>query len=86
MRKVFLLTWELGVPLVLLMPSDFHIFWIQALISKVRYIFLIIIYTLEGLKGDQFLPKLRFLVFSYMHSIKIVIEYQIKLMDVVASL
>ena len=39
-----------GIPV----PSGFQRFWLQPLISKFRDILLIIIYTLEGLKSDQF--------------------------------
>ena len=52
--SLFLLNWDLGVPLRFLLPSGFQSFWIAALTIKVSNIFLIIICTLEVLKGDQF--------------------------------
>ena len=86
MKPLFLLNWVLGVPLCLLVPSGFQIFCLQPLISKVRYIVIIIICTLEGLKCGQFWPNWRLLMLSCMHSLKIVIKNQIKLRANVSSL
>ena len=54
MRPLFHLNWYIGVPLGFLMPSGFQSLWLQPLIRKVREMVLVIICTLEGLKGDQF--------------------------------
>ena len=71
-----ILSW---VPLGFLMPSGFQSLWIQPLISKVRDIVLIIIFTLEVLKGCQFWSNWKFFILSCMHSIKIFIKHQIQL-------
>ena len=53
MRPIFLLNWDLGVPLVFLMPSVLQSFWLQKIIIDVRDIVLIIVCTLEVFKGGQ---------------------------------
>ena len=78
MRPLFLLDWNLGFPMRFLVPSGFHSWWIQPLISKVREIVLIIICTLEGLKGVQSWPNWRFLILYCMHSLKIFTKHQMK--------
>ena len=80
-----LLNWDFGVPLGFSMSSSSQRFCIQSLISKVRDTLLIIIYNLEGLKGDQFRPNWRFFILYYMKSIKIFIKHQMKLRSIVAS-
>ena len=54
MRPLLLLNLDIWVPLVVLMSYVFQIFWLQELTINVRNVVLIIIGTLEGLKGDQF--------------------------------
>ena len=86
MTPLFLMAWYLGVTMVFLMPFVFNICWIQALIIKVRYRFLIIIYTHEGMKFDKLLPKCRLLIFYCIHSIKIFIKHEMELRDDFVSL
>ena len=47
---------------------------------------LIIIWTIEILKGDQLWPNWRFLILYCMHSLKIFIKHQMKLRDHVAGM
>ena len=86
MRPLFLLKWDLGVPLGFLMTYVFQSCWIQTLFINVRNIFLIIIFTLEVLKGDKLLPNWRFLILYYIQSLKIFIKHQMKLKAYVDSL
>ena len=85
-RPLFLLNWYHGVSLGFLMTFEFQICSLQPFISKVRDIVLIIICTIEGLKCYQLWPHQKLLIFSCMHSLKIVIKHQIKLSADVASL
>ena len=86
MRPIFLLTWYLRLSLGLLMTYVFQRFWIQLIIIKIRDKLIIIICTIEGLKGGWFWPKWRFLILSWMHSLRIVIKYQTIFMAHVSSL
>ena len=53
MKTLFLLAWDIWVPLGLLISSGSQSCWIQPLISKVRAILLIIICDIEVVKGNQ---------------------------------
>ena len=71
MSTLSLLVWDLGVPLGFPMPSNIHSSWIQPLIVLVRDTVLIIIRTLQILKGDQLWPNRRLLILSCTHRNKI---------------
>ena len=83
---ILILNWDLWLPMGVLMNSDFPSFWLQPIIRKVRDIVLIIIFTLEGLKGDAFCLNWRFLILYCMHSIKLVIKHQMKMRAYFSSL